>query len=57
MGLFKRKRGDDEAPEMRCPQCNEPVPEGALECMMCGADLRSFRPDDAEPVEANSTSR
>jgi hypothetical protein len=39
MGLFRRKRSEEEAEE-RCPRCNEPVPEGAEECMMCGVDLR-----------------
>ena len=39
MGLFRRSR-DDEPEGMRCPQCGERVPDGAGECMMCGADLR-----------------
>jgi zinc-ribbon domain len=39
MGLFRRKRGDDER-EDRCPHCGEPLPHGALECRMCGIDLR-----------------
>jgi zinc-ribbon domain len=39
MGLFRRKRDDDER-EDRCPHCGEPLPQGALECMMCGIDLR-----------------
>jgi hypothetical protein len=42
MRLFRRKQGE-EALEERCPQCGEPVPQGALECMMCGVDLTSFR--------------
>jgi hypothetical protein len=42
MGLFRRKRSEEEAEE-RCPRCNEPVPAGAEECMMCGVDLRSLR--------------
>jgi hypothetical protein len=42
MGLFRRKRNDDEVEE-RCPQCREPVPEGAADCVMCGADLRPLR--------------
>jgi hypothetical protein len=47
MGLFRRKHSDEEAVEERCPQCNEPLPEGAVECVMCGADLRPLSP--AEP--------
>jgi hypothetical protein len=39
MGLFRRKRSEDEVEE-RCPNCREPLPEGALECVMCGIDLR-----------------
>jgi zinc-ribbon domain len=42
MRLFRRKRSDDETEE-RCPQCSEPVPEGATQCMMCGVDLRPLR--------------
>jgi hypothetical protein len=42
MRLFGRKRSKDDLEE-RCPQCGEPVPEGALECVMCGADLRPYR--------------
>jgi hypothetical protein len=39
MRLFRRRRLDE--PEgTRCLQCGERVPEGADECMMCGADLR-----------------
>jgi hypothetical protein len=47
--MFGRQRNDDEAEE-RCPQCGEPVPEGAAECMMCGVDLRPLRevPSDGE---------
>jgi hypothetical protein len=47
MGLFRRKHSNDDAVEERCPQCNEPLPEGAVECVMCGADLRPLSP--AEP--------
>ena len=42
MQLFARKRSNDQAEE-RCPQCNEPVPDQAVECMMCGVDLRPLR--------------
>jgi hypothetical protein len=42
MRLFARKRSNDEAEE-RCPQCGEPVPDQAVECMMCGVDLRPLR--------------
>jgi len=56
MGLFRRKRGDDE-PEDRCPVCGEPIPDGALECMMCGIDLRPLRYQgtggDQEAAEAD----
>jgi hypothetical protein len=40
MRLFKRKPDDDED-VMRCPSCEERVPEGAVECAMCGRDLRA----------------
>jgi hypothetical protein len=38
MGLFRRKSSEQDEPE-RCPVCREPVPEGAVECKMCGAAL------------------
>jgi hypothetical protein len=42
MRVFRRRQSADEVEE-RCPHCNEPVPEGAMECMMCGVDLRPLR--------------
>jgi zinc-ribbon domain len=42
MRFLRRKRSDDEVEE-RCPHCNEPVPDEATQCMMCGVDLRPFR--------------
>ena len=48
MGLFRRKHSDDDAVEEHCPQCNEPLPEGAVECLMCGADLRPAHREDVE---------
>jgi hypothetical protein len=41
MGLFRRRNELEVEPE-RCPICTERVPEGAQECGMCGADLRSL---------------
>jgi len=43
MRLFGRKRRNYEVQE-RCPQCGEPVPDHAVECVMCGVDLRPLRP-------------
>jgi zinc-ribbon domain len=42
MRLFGRKRSDGQMDEP-CPHCGEPVPEGAVECMMCGVDLKPLR--------------
>ena len=42
MRLFGRKRSNDEVEE-RCPHCGEPVPNQAVDCMMCGVDLRPLR--------------
>jgi hypothetical protein len=57
MALFRRKRGDDER-EDRCPVCSEPVPHGALECMMCGIDLRPLRHQQpGADVKADGTAR
>ena len=38
MRFFRRKPTSEEQRE-RCPYCREPVPEGAVDCMMCGATL------------------
>jgi hypothetical protein len=48
MRLFGRKPVEDEVEE-RCPQCNEPMPDGATQCTMCGIDLRPFRGLRAAP--------
>jgi hypothetical protein len=55
MGLFRRKRRDDEAEE-RCPHCSEPLPQGAARCMMCGVDLRPLRGTIADAVSQGATS-
>jgi len=41
MRLFGRKQPEDEV--ARCPRCGEPIPEGAVECMMCGVALLPLR--------------
>jgi hypothetical protein len=46
MRLFRRKPPVDDAP--RCPECRERVPDGAVECAMCGRDLRDAREHEAE---------
>jgi hypothetical protein len=43
MGLFRRKRSDEDEQEERCPYCSERVPEGAVECVMCGTALEPLR--------------
>ena len=43
MRLLGRKQNNDQHEE-RCPHCSERIPEGALECMMCGVDLRPLQP-------------
>jgi hypothetical protein len=48
MRLFGRKRSEDENEE-RCPYCGEPIPEGAADCMMCGA---AINPTAAAPPSA-----
>jgi len=42
MRFFQRKPGSDDEAE-RCPRCGERVPEGAVECMMCGVALEHLR--------------
>lgn len=48
MGLLRRKQVGDEEVE-RCPNCRERVPEGAVECMMCGLRLQPVRGASADP--------
>jgi zinc-ribbon domain len=44
MRWFGRKRKvEDEEEVARCPRCGEPVPEGAVDCMMCGVALEPLR--------------
>jgi hypothetical protein len=58
MRLFGRKRSEDEIEE-RCPYCDEPVPESAIDCMMCGAALKPLQatagsPEDEPPSGGSS---
>ena len=57
MGFFRRKTsGDDDAE--RCPRCQERLPDGAVECMMCGLALEPLRgvprTDEAKASSAQS---
>ena len=60
MRLFGRRRSKDDVEE-RCAHCGEPIPEGALECLMCGVDLKPLRGDStdegAEAAQADSPAR
>jgi zinc-ribbon domain len=55
MRLFGRKRSNDEVEE-RCPHCGEPVPDQAVDCMMCGVDLRPLRGRQSSEELESSTS-
>jgi hypothetical protein len=46
MRFFRRKPSTEVEPE-RCPFCREPVPDGAVECMMCGATLPRAEVEEA----------
>ncbi len=60
MRLVGRRRSKDDVEE-RCPHFGEPVPEGALERLMCGVDLKPLRRDSsdegAEAAQADSPAR
>jgi hypothetical protein len=43
VGLFRRKQAGLEDDSERCPRCRERVPDGAVECMMCGLALAPVR--------------
>ncbi len=55
MGLFKRKPQADEEP-LRCPNCNERVPEGADRCAMCGHDLNDLAAESRNAAEQGARS-
>jgi hypothetical protein len=42
MGFFRRKTSSVDDAE-RCPRCQERLPDGAVECMMCGVALEPLR--------------
>lgn len=35
---------DEAAGKSRCPVCDSVIPDGAARCVMCGADLASYKP-------------
>lgn len=41
MGLFSRDKKERMLP---CPDCSQLLPADALECSMCGRDLRELAP-------------
>jgi len=47
MSIFRRKKQTEErmAP---CPKCLQQVPVDALDCPICGADLRELPPKPAD---------
>ena len=55
---FLRRKATSEDESERCPQCSERVPDGADQCLMCGADLRPLRPQSPErSVKASANPR
>jgi hypothetical protein len=56
VGFFRRKTSGDDAE--RCPRCQERLPDGAVECMMCGVALEPLRgvprTDEAKAPSAQS---
>lgn len=56
MRFFRREPTKDDEPK-RCPHCREPVPDGAVECMMCGGSLEPLRgeprSEETEPATGN----
>ena len=49
-----RRNPKVEVESERCPLCAERVPDGADECAMCGADLKTLRrwSEDRDPGPA-----
>jgi hypothetical protein len=54
--IGRRPKIDESQGRETCPICSEPVPEGAVECTMCGSVLRvrggngGKRPLDTAPA-------
>ena len=46
MSLFRRKKEPDRKP---CPRCNQLLEPEALECPMCGLDLRELYVPESGP--------
>jgi predicted nucleic acid-binding Zn ribbon protein len=53
MSLFKRKAAADDV--THCPVCGERVPEGAVNCAMCGNALPT--PPDDRAAAADTPTR
>jgi Zn finger protein HypA/HybF involved in hydrogenase expression len=54
MTLFDRLLHREDPPEMKCPKCGTPAPQSAIDCAVCGWDMREVykgeRPEVAEPA-------
>jgi hypothetical protein len=48
---FFRRKPTSEIERERCPYCREPLPEEAVECVMCGATLPRSRAEEEETEE------
>jgi hypothetical protein len=49
MRFFKRNRAEKRL--VPCPRCSQLVPADAVECDMCGLDLRERDPQQPAPTE------
>ena len=54
MSLFKKKKPVIDEDVVRCPTCNERLPDGVSQCAMCGCDVSDLvaaqqRPGSRDP--------
>jgi hypothetical protein len=54
MRLFKRR---SKQPLVPCPRCSQLLPADALECDMCGLDLREHEPVRSPSPETSEANR
>ena len=55
MSIFRRKKQPEKRMAL-CPKCLQQVPADALDCPVCGADLRELPPKPAgEPVDVQQS--
>lgn len=53
MSLFSKKKPVVDDDVVRCPTCNELLPDGASQCAMCGRDVSNLVAAQQRPGSRN----